>query len=57
MGKTGRENRNDNGKIWSSFILGETDEKFCDLGVALDARFWPMCEPILTSLNNEKTAF
>ena len=42
MGKTGRENRNDNGKICSSFILGETDEKFCDLGVALDELFWPM---------------
>ena len=32
----------DNGKIWSNFILGETDEKFCDLGIALDERFWPM---------------
>lgn len=36
----------------SIYLFDEVNEKFQYLGVALDERFWPMCEPILMENGN-----
>ena len=36
----------------SVYILDETEEKFRYRGVAMDERFWPMCEPVLMENGN-----
>jgi len=36
----------------SAYVLDEEREKFCYLGIALNERFWPMCEPVLMENGN-----
>ena len=36
----------------NAYVFDEANEKFHYLGVALDERFWPMCEPILMENGN-----
>lgn len=36
----------------SAYVLNEEKGTFCYLGVAMDERFWPMCEPVLMENGN-----
>ena len=36
----------------SVYVFDEANEKFCYIDVAVDERFWPMCEPVLMENGN-----